>query len=551
MKTSIKSKILGMFMILTMVMTLMPSIGFAATYGDIEVSIPSGENLVLTHTSTSSNTYYYDVDSTLSGYYPSVFSLQIAPDAGASITEISTNNNSEVTNSSGTYYLTTLEEGTTTTITIKSATSTYILNCDAPDGGSTGSLSGIYAFLPAPGQFANEYMTSGGWGSIYTSGQTAVKDMTDAKASTGVSLGFFGGYVVLDYGTPSKDASGHVTSGIYNDPSNEYGVDFILYGNAFNGNSEPGCVQVSKNGTDWYDIAGSLYYKDATVSGYSLTYTNPTPSDDANTTYGFAGTTYTNGVSYTGDSSGTIDYNPWHAHGWFPLHCNYFTSQIQSLGALDKTSVLPFASYNLDTTNGSTLTMEGVMLGTVQNTSTGDQVFGYCDVHPNGSATSTAYNPYAVTASTTGGDPIDISWAVDSNGEPKDLDSIRFIRVYTGAKKMNGMFGEISTEVCGSYRATSTGSGAPTTDLNIKNGRSTVTHSNMGTTTVSTTKDSITLKIKSDEAYVYVNGDLVDCTSSASYNHVVNINPGETKYVQVMTQNGTEEGYITLIKVTR
>jgi hypothetical protein len=65
-------------------------------------------------------------------------------------------------------------------------------------------------------------------------------------------IGGFGGYVTAEYDDP-----------ITNNPNNPYGVDFIVYGNAFEGGkaSEPASVEVSSNGTDWYYLAGSHHYE--------------------------------------------------------------------------------------------------------------------------------------------------------------------------------------------------------------------------------------------------------------------------------------------------
>ncbi len=543
------SKTLAFLLALSLLVAFFPAIASAATYGDLEVSIPSGENVALSYVGNSGTTYTFNVVSEITGYYPSVFSLRIAPDGGHSVSNIDATNGTMVTLYEGTYYLVTLAEGTTSTITITSSGGyTYVLNCSQADGGSTGSASGIYAFLPAPGQYVNEGLTSGGWGSIYTTGQTAVKSLVNNKVSTGVSLGFFGGYVVLDYGTPAKDASGNVTGGIYNDSTNPYGVDFILYGNAFSGNSEPGCVQVSKDGVNWYDIAGSKYYDSDTVKNYYLTYTNPTPADDGDYSYGRTQTTYTGGVPYTGSSSGTVTYNSYHNHSWFPLYCNYFTPVIQSLGALDKTSVLPFADYTRDTTNGSALTMRGVMIGDATNTQTGNYTFGYCDVHANGSATSTAYNPYTATASTTGGDPIDISWAVNSSGEPVFLDSIRFIRIYTGARYMNGAFGEMSTEVCGSYRATGTGGTSGTFATVAVDGNSptnTTVSSSQRLATISVSAGTHTINASSSATCFLINGAAV----STPYSTTITTAPNSTYYMQIITQSGDAQPRITVLKI--
>lgn len=76
--------------------------------------------------------------------------------------------------------------------------------------------------------------------------------------------------------------------------------------------------------------------------------------------------------------------------------------------------------------------------------------FGYAD---NGSNThnenyTVPDNPYTSDIREgAGGDPVDISWAVDSLGRYVDLDQISFIRIVTGAIGYSDQLGEISTEV--------------------------------------------------------------------------------------------------------
>ena len=50
-------------------------------------------------------------------------------------------------------------------------------------------------------------------------------------------------------------------------------MDFIVYGNAFNGNPEAASVQVSEDGKTWYELAGSLYYDPNTLRDVNITYT--------------------------------------------------------------------------------------------------------------------------------------------------------------------------------------------------------------------------------------------------------------------------------------
>ena len=42
---------------------------------------------------------------------------------------------------------------------------------------------------------------------------------------------------------------------------------------------------------------------------------------------------------------------------------------------------------------------------------------------------------------------MDISWAVDDNGQAVHLDHIQYVKVYTAVNKLAGILGEISTEV--------------------------------------------------------------------------------------------------------
>lgn len=547
--------------LLALVMALLfvlPPTASAAAYGDLEVAIPPGEDVALDDTGASGNTFSFDVVSNISGYYPFSFSLQISPYTGVS--DISTTNRAVVTRYADDYYLVTLPENSASTVTITSKGGyAYVLNCSAPNGG-TSTGAGAYAYLPAAGQFVNEGMDSGGWGDVYTSTGGLKHNNT-----VGVSLGFFGGYYVYDFG-----------SNITNSDTNPYGADFIVYGNAFWGNSEPGCIQVAQddgrgNPGTWYNIASSLYYSSSTTKNASVTYTNPTPGDDSSST----ASTLAN-VPYTGTVSGTITTNSYHNHSWFPLKRNYFaprTINSAACPAMNRLSSLPsFGSYTAGSgSTGAALTLNGVLLSNVSTSNTAGMFYGLCDVHPNSTLGGTAaYNPYAVSgqASSTwssfvssggvggtaasGGDPIDISWAVDSSGNPVYLNSIRYVRIYTGAAQMNGVFGEISTEVCGVAACTGTGSGASSATTTIQAGcnlrhLNTVTTTNMGTASVPLGGYSTAaVKVTSDADHIYINGSSVTSGSNVSYT----LTSGVTQYVQVITQKGNESPYITLLKIS-
>ena len=358
-----------------------------------------------------------------------------------------------------------------------------------------------------------------------------------ANSTTGVSLGFFGGYAVYKFSDYVWDLA-----------TNPYGADFIVYGNAFWGNSEAGCIQVSENGTDWYDIAGSMYYTKSTKNA-TITYTNPNPSEDKGITTAGATSTLAD-VTYTlNGTEGKVTKNTFHNHSWFPLNANYFTAS-GSRAAMAKVDEFSFVSRTLNSDNiTNTLTFTGTLLNNYPGTGKTDQIgFGYCDVHPNKTlGGSIAYNPYQTftsssdydtkVAGTSGGDPIDIAWAVKPDGTPAGLSKIQYVRIYTGMAQMNGIFSEISTEVCGVAACTGTGAGKATTDLVVKRLNQPIPTENNKAVSVA----AGSFRITSAEENVYVNG--VKVTASSGY--ALNVVAG--KSYQIITQSGTEAPYITVL----
>ncbi len=583
--------------------------------GNAILAVPGGENTTLTYNSSGSGTsadpYSYTAACTVYSY-PFSMSLRIIPkganyDSIASFTYSFSDGSTDASLNyfCGTYFVASFPSATaklTFSINYSGSSATYYEVSLDPTSGQTPSAGGIYAFLPAPGQFPNEGINTGGWGDAFIAGSTDLKSMVDANVSTGISLGFFGGYAVFDMGTKTTTTGGTTTTTftpVENDPDNPYGVDFIVYGNAFANNSEPGCIQVARgvevkengvtigyvpgdvneDGVIWYDIAGSLHYASTTKWDAVYTYTNPHPGDDDLTlnppqSGTVSSPNSSNNVpytySYTGASgSGNVTYNTFHRHAWFPLYANYFKAR-NGIGPMDQASImdangvvttekLPFAKYYHDDSSGSKLTFTGVMLGSATNTQTGNYTFGYADVHPNGSNYGTAVNPYEAGANTSGGDGIDISWAVypakydhtvlDENtnepiytagnanplaGQPVALGDIYFVRVYTGAAYMNGIFGEISTEVCGVYKATGSGSGAATKIFKIQYLFTSYTATNLTTTSV--TPGTYTINCGAQHIYVNgvpkANGDPMTIESGKKY--------------QIIIQDGTESPTVAL-----
>ena len=482
--------------------------------------------------------------------------------------------------------------GDLTEITIKRSgySGQCMINVPTPTAQRAGT--GLVAFLPAAGQFVNEGANSSGWGGAFTKkNANTLKGIVEGYVSTGVSLGSFGGYVVMDFGEPAKDATGKVTGGIFNDAANAYGVDFTLYGNAMGTWAEPGCVQVSQDGSTWYTLAGSLHYqtptytvatdetvtetdeeghplsdfKTITVSksgaiwNYSVTYTNPVAENDTLAT-GESGTTGKNVVySYTGlseNGNGRVLFNNWHRHNYFPLLNNYFVG-VNGHTALDGivNTISPlvlrnkYASYTpkASSTVGAKLTMNGVRLMPASNSTAPDTfLFGYVDCHPNGTLSTVQVNPY--TTGRTGndnsnGDPMDLSWAVDDSGKPVVLDSVRYVRVYTGVMQMNGMMGESSTEVLGSHRATLKGDGAAASDI-------TITPTSGSATAITLNANNFTeiaageYRIAASDDYVFVNG--VEVSEDGETFYTFNISAGDM--IQVIAQSGTRSPFLTVLK---
>lgn len=475
---------------------------------------------------------------------------------------------------------------TSITITRDGVDGQCMINVPKPTAQVDGQ--GLAAYLPAAGQFMNEGANGSGWGGPFAaSGSDKLKGLVEGYVTTGVSLGAFGGYVVLDFGVPAKDEAGNVTGGIYNDPDNAYGVDFILYGNAMGTWAEPGCVQVSLDGENWYDLAGSLHYRPETTDkgyaiwDYSTTYTHPEAAESEGTgangvAVPYASTYKLRPTSTEKTESGTVDINAWHKHSYFPLYNNYFVALnglstslnglVPPLTGLDLTT---FGSYKAKDTTPAELTLKGVKLVVPKTTSGGnstapdDFLFGYVDCHPNGLRSNVQLNPYTTgrTSNTTSnGDPMDLSWAVDDDGNPVYLDSVRYVRVYTGVQQMNGIMGESSTEVLGSHRAVKKGATAAVAPTIKVGGFDLNTLQSMGVS-VSTTQvegspnqQIITISGASmilstsfaveatGGTYVYMNG--VATTTSN-----VTVDAG-TALVQVINQTGEGNAFITLLKIS-
>ncbi|OCS84914.1 S-layer homology domain-containing protein [Caryophanon tenue] len=300
---------------------------------------------------------------------------------------------------------------------------TWKRNPDAP--------SRTYAVLPAPGQFVNEHaqtvtgsLGSFGWGDGWDTAlySTSASLSDEASGKPGLSLGGFGGFVTYQFDNPVK-----------NDPAHPYGADFIVNGNGFSGNEEPGGVMVAQDkdkdgkpdkdadGNEiWYELAGSEHYEDTTLWDYSITYKNIIE----NFTPNFAqNVPWVDSLGRTGE----ILANGYHSQIYFPMPENY---QFEGNAANDMM--------------GDEITFNGTNIQTLKSS------FGYADVSPNNKGITTAENPY--THKHGGGGFMDIAWAVDKDGKPVQLDEVSFVKIYTNQQTDGGAVGEKSPEILGMLR---------------------------------------------------------------------------------------------------
>lgn len=426
------------------------------------------------------------------------------------------------------YTITTSEENTLSIVAVAKGV-TYTISCGTKSHTPAGSApTSVVSYLPI-GQFAN----NSGWGYLGTKfvGKTAPE-------TTGVSLGAFGGFIEFKF-----------ENGITNDEKNPYGVDFVIYGNAFNGNPEAGAVQVSEDGTTWYELAGSNYYDgnftyNAPSSGFSKAYSGTLRNTSV---------IYTKGSSRVSAKLGSLNAVEVCPAAWFPLLTNFTAFDGNPTGGAHCASGV---SVNL---SGDTLTFAGIT-AIADSDTTADYAFGYADVTPNGSPDQygDAVNPYTpYTSDKTGGDGFDLEWAVDiSTGLPVDVTgkTFHYVRVYSAVLDF-GRFGETSAEITGIF----TTANKATADVNrtaaptVKYGTSETSMTQpvrMGTsgTVIEKPVPAGTYYINATTAAenLYINGTKV--TSGDAYSFTVT--SGKTTYLRFIVQDGTKRPFIKLVEFT-
>lgn len=437
------------------------------------------------------------------------------------------------------YTITTSEENTLSIVAVAKGV-TYTISCGTKSHTPAGSApTSVVSYLPI-GQFAN----NSGWGYLGTkfAGKTAPE-------TTGVSLGSFGGFIEFKF-----------ENGIKNDEKNPYGIDFVIYGNAFNGNPEAGAVQVSEDGTTWYELAGSNYYNDnftynAPSSGFSKAYSGTLRNTSV---------VYTKGSSRVSAKLGSLNAVEVCPAAWFPLLTNFTAFDGNPTGGAHCASGV---SVNL---SGDTLTFAGIT-AIADSDTTADYAFGYADVTPNGSPDQygDAVNPYTpYTSDKTGGDGFDLEWAVDiSTGLPVDVTgkTFHYVRVYSAVLDF-GRFGETSAEITGIFTTANkadssvlrTGKPTKLTFQAEGKGASTIFAGQVPTTGSTVTKISdirnragdaeavnVTINAPSGST-VYINNTCLTESSTGVFTGAIST-PAAGQYLRVIVQNGEMSPYMFVI----
>ena len=581
MRTS--KKMLSLLLIAAMLVSVL-CMGVSATDYD-PVSISEGEPVTISWSGTTGTVVSVDGSS----YIPQEFLLWAQIDYTVEVngTAISPNREPGEDDTAAPYTITT-NATNNTVIVASNGTTTYTVTCPHYTAAATGvNPVDVNGYLPV-GQFAR--WNSFGWGTLYTDSTNVSSSSNDVKfktgyVSTGVSLGMAGGYVQFDMGN----------NRIQNNANNKYGIDFIVYGNAFVGNPEAAGVQVSNDGVNWYTLAGSRHYMSDTKWNQNISYVRLNAANKTlNSAFTAAGIyVSTNFEVPSSDNASDVDaaigaaswtgvpqligdtypktYNTDSpaAAAWWPEWENDSNSKPENYknvwninDTVNGVSWLRSGSAEVITYTGVTtveddmvVLNEGATAAPTQAEMTNVYQWGYADVRVNGSQYGTIVNnPYADAPSAVGGgDGFDLSWAVDANGNPVQLSSVRYVRVYSAVLFSAGVFGETSAEVCGLYVANGTGSGAATQALSVSAGKSattlsTVTTGNQSTSNVKIGNPRGFIKIESAAEHIYVNGEAFTSGNTLT---LTGLTPTTAKTIQIVTQNGTESPYVTVLKVTK
>lgn len=273
----------------------------------------------------------------------------------------------------------------------------------------------VYEYKPAPGQFVNTMP-------IYEDGDTEEtmrqKAEDDIVNDVMISLGAYGGYVTFAFDHTVINVPGKKDFYI---KGNSFYSDVPEYKDKKGGSCEPGIVMVAFdrncNGRpdedEWYELAGSEYYKPTTLKNYTITYRRPDAAHTAvpDKTGTITDKEYVQWNDNLG-GSGYVMKNRFHSQDYYPKWSD--ADEWTFTGTL-----LPQNGVDMSGGRGSYFVLFSYP-------------WGYADNHPNDELDLNCF---------------DIDWAVDKNGNKVHLPGVDFIKVYTGVNQYCGWIGETSTEI--------------------------------------------------------------------------------------------------------
>ncbi len=272
----------------------------------------------------------------------------------------------------------------------------------AKTASSSAYFNRVFEYTPAPGQFINETKT-GGFDGSQTTPEAAVAYAEDRmRNDLFVSLGGFGGYIVVGFDHSIDNLSGY---------------DLAIKGNSFKGSSEPGIVWVmqDENGDGrpndtWYELKGCETGLECTVQNYEVTYYRPSKPGQP--------------VQWSDNKgkTGEIDYlKQYHNQEY------YYPLWIKEDSYTLKGTCLEARNYD-QSGKGSYWINPEYEWGYADNASE-------IDMNPSDDKALKACNLF------------DISNAIDSKGVARQLDFIDFVKVQVAVNTKSGWLGEVSTEV--------------------------------------------------------------------------------------------------------
>lgn len=262
---------------------------------------------------------------------------------------------------------------------------------------SQSAFERVVEYTPAPGQFIGELRTGGFKGEEYSAESATAYAEGRLREGMWVSLGAFGGYIVVSFDHSVENGEG---------------ADLAIKGNSFDGSSEPGIVWVmqDENGNGmaddtWYELRGSEWGKEETIQEYEVTYYRPSGAGMSVEWYDNLG------------NSGCVDYLR-----QFHNQDSYYPQWITTDSYTLRGTRLEARNYD-KSGNGSLWVQPAYDWGYTDNNSTID-------------------SKNAVNS-------LDIANAVDICGEAIELGYIDFVKIQCGVQAKSGWLGELSTEVCG------------------------------------------------------------------------------------------------------